>query len=166
MAISNTTVISNLAFTGSLELLQRLLDVVYISTEVYAEVQDGYAEGHLFYHGIEQHIVPFNDHGWMHLTGLYGDEELRLFHRLSTRFHRGEASSLAIAFSRSWVFLTDDAKARKAANDLGVEVSGTLGVWVQAVRAGFVTASAADSLLAKIIAHGFRSPRPTISELL
>jgi predicted nucleic acid-binding protein len=56
MIIANTTVISNFASVGRLEVLHTLLGQLYLSTEVLAEIQDGYAEGNLFYQGIEKHI--------------------------------------------------------------------------------------------------------------
>lgn len=39
--VTNTTIISNFAAAGQLNLLRQLLDEVYITTEVYAEIQDG-----------------------------------------------------------------------------------------------------------------------------
>lgn len=166
MIIANTTVISNFASVGRLEVLHTLLGQLYLSTEVLAEIQDGYAEGNLFYQDIDKHIFPFAPGGWLLLTALLNDEELRLFHLLPSALHRGEASSIAIAHARGWVFLSDDAKARKTANELGVPVSGTLGLLVKAVRAAILASEEADALLVQMIAGGYRSPRPTISELL
>jgi len=48
------------------------------------------------------------------------DEELRLFGQLPEALHRGEDSCLAIAAKRGWAFLTHDARARKAAQELKV----------------------------------------------
>ena len=50
--------------------------------------------------------------------------------------------------------------------ELGVPVSGTLGLLVKAVRAAILASEEADALLVQMIAGGYRSPRPTISELL
>lgn len=82
MIIANTTVISKFASVSKLDLLHTLLRELYLSTEVLAEIQDGYAEGNQFYRNIEDHIFPFAENGWLHLTGFLSDEELRLFHLL------------------------------------------------------------------------------------
>lgn len=119
MIIANTTVISNFASVGRLDLLHSLLGSLHISTDVLAELQDGIAEGINYYRDLDRHIHPFTEDGWLRLTGLLNDEELRLFHDLPSGLHRGEASSLAIAYVRGWLFLTDDAKARKSALAMG-----------------------------------------------
>jgi len=46
---------------------------------------------------IERHIHPFAPDGWLRLTTLEGDDELRLFGELPDALHRAEASCLAIA---------------------------------------------------------------------
>lgn len=164
--IANTTVISNFASAGRLEVLHQLLTEVFISTDVYGELQDGLAAGIDYYTGIEDHMTPFSPEGWLHLTSLQSDDELRLFNRLPSGLHRGEASCLAIAASRSWVFVTDDFQARKAAHTLGNPISGTIGLLIQAVKQRLISTIDADSLPLQMIANGYRSPHVTISELL
>jgi len=75
--IANTTVISNFACIRRLELLRQLYGELYISTEVYEEIRAGLEEGYQFYDGFEQLVHPFNAHGWIRLTGLIHEEELR-----------------------------------------------------------------------------------------
>jgi predicted nucleic acid-binding protein len=106
--ITNTTVISNFASIGQLDVLRRLYGTLAISTEVYDEIQAGLEEGYRFYEGIEQLIAPFAEDGWIELTSMTDEQELHDFHELPARLHRGEASSLAIARQRRWLFLTDD----------------------------------------------------------
>ena len=57
--IANTTIISNFASVGRLDILKELLGQLYITTEVYAEIQDGLAEGYDFYAGIERNYFPW-----------------------------------------------------------------------------------------------------------
>jgi predicted nucleic acid-binding protein len=54
------------------------------------------------------------------------EQELRYFHDLPSRLHRGEASSLAIARQRNWLMLTDDHDARQEAMRQGIVVSGSI----------------------------------------
>lgn len=100
--ISNTTVVSNFAAVGRLDVLHSLLKEVYLSADVLAEIQDGLAEGCDFYNGIENSIYPFNPDGWLRLTSLEGEAELRLFGQLPAALHRGEGSCIAIAVQRGW----------------------------------------------------------------
>jgi predicted nucleic acid-binding protein len=164
--IVNTTVISNFAAVGRLTVLRELLGEVYLSTDVYAEIQDGLAEGHTFYSGIEVHISPLTPTGWLRLTALEGDDELRLFSRLPESLHRGEASSLAIAAQRGWAFLTDDARARQAGRELQVTISGTLGVLIQSVKLGTLSLIEANTLLDHMLRAGYHAPYTHLAELL
>lgn len=43
--IVNTTVLSNLAAVGEIDVLRSLFGHIYISTEVYEEIRAGFAEG-------------------------------------------------------------------------------------------------------------------------
>ena len=164
--ISNTTVISNFASVGRLDLLHQVFDEVYLSTEVYAEIQDGLAEGHVFYADIETHIHPLTPQGWLHLVALTDENEIRLFDQLLESLHRGEASSLAIAVQRGWAFFSDDARARQIGRELQVPVSGTLGVLLQAVRKHYLPLAEANALLDQMIRAGYRSPYTSLAELI
>jgi predicted nucleic acid-binding protein len=108
-------VISNFASIDRLELLHSLYTILYISTEVYAEIQQGTVEGYAFYEGIDQVIYPLAEGGWIHLAGIARDDELRLFSMLPAELHPGEASCIAIARGRGWQFLSDDRAARQIA---------------------------------------------------
>ena len=164
--ISNTTVISNFASVGRLDLLHQVFDEVCLSTEVYAEIQDGLAEGHVFYADIETHIHPLTPHGWLHLVALTDENEIRLFDQLLESLHRGEASSLAIAVQRGWAFFSDDARARQIGRELQVPVSGTLGVLLLAVRKHLLPLAEANALLEQMIHAGYRSPYTSLAELI
>ena len=164
--IANTTVISNFASIGQLELLRQLYTTLHISIEVYAEVQEGIDEGYSFYAGIGPVLHPFSDSGWIHLTSVTGHEELRLFGTMPAHLHPGEASCIAISHSRGWQFLTDDLAARKYARSLGVQVSGTLGCLVLAVERSLCGLNQANVWLAQMIQHGFRSPVLDLAQLL
>lgn len=61
-----------------------------------------------------------------------GDEEAKLHVELAARIgDDGESMGLAIARVRGWSVLTDDKKARRIANELGVAVLATAGVMKQ-----------------------------------
>jgi predicted nucleic acid-binding protein len=165
-AIANTTIVSNFCATRQLDVLRRVVTQVYISTDVYAETQDGLSEGYDFYAGIEAQVYPLAADGWLRLTALQDEGELRLFAELQTTLHRGEASSLAIAARRGWAFLTDDARARRVVRELNVRVSGTLGILVQAVKQGVLSLREADLVLEQMIQAGYQAPYVSLAELV
>ena len=126
--IVNTTVLSNFASVESLHLLHSLWERVYLSDQVLAEIQAGLDQGHSFYSGMEKHIFPFTEQGWLWLTALSSTDEFRLFGEIRSTLHDGEASSIAIAHKRHWTFLSDDKAARQTCIRLNVAVTGTIGI--------------------------------------
>lgn len=163
--ILNTTILSNFARVGRLDLLQLVFGKVYISTDVYAEVQDGLAEGYDFYSALEEIIRAPESRRWVHLTALT-DQELGRFTDILGALHRGEASSIAIAATRGWAFLTDDALARRTARKLKITISGTLGILVRAVKDGHLTLDEGNALLSQMIDAGYYSPYDNLTELV
>ena len=164
--IVNTTVVSNFASIGQLDVLRQLYGSLAMATDVYDEIQAGLEEGYRFYAGIEQWVQPLAEGGWMHLTSLRHEQELRYFRELPTRLHRGEMSSLAIARHRGWLLLTDDRAARTEATRLGVLVSGSLGCLVLAVERHLCSLAQANSWLQEMMRQGYRSPVTDLTPLL
>ena len=163
--IANTTILSNFASVGRLDILRTLLGTLYLATDVYAEIQNGMAEGYSFYETVEQEIQTYGSDAWLCLTAPT-DQELRLYTLLLGALHNGEAACLAIAVSRGWAFLTDDARARQEARRRSVHVSGTLGLLVQAVKRNYLVLEEANRLLAQMIDAGYYSPYDNLAELL
>lgn len=164
--ISNTTVLSNFAVIEQLALLQSLYPTLHISTDVYTEIQAGLDEGYRFYADIETHIYPLSALGWIHLTGVTGEAELRLLGQLPRNLHSGEASCLAIARERGWVLLTDDLAARKQAARLGIRVSGSVGCLVLAVERQLCSLEQANDWLSDLRQHNYRAPVTDLTPLL
>ena len=163
--ITDTTVLSNFASVGQVDLLRQLYAVLYLSTDVYAEVRAGLEEGYHFYDPLEQLIHPLNESGWLRLTGMSNEQELRFFGQLPSPLHRGEASCLAIARRRGWTLLTDDRAARDEARRLGIPVSGTIGCLVLAVERGLCSLQQANVWLQAMIDKGYHSPVLDLSSL-
>jgi len=164
--ISNTTVLANFAAIDALDNLRSLFSEVFLSTEVYQEIQRGLEEGYTFYSGIEKVLYPVKENGWLRLTSLSTEREVMIFSGLPGQLHAGEASCLAIAQQRSWLFLTDDKAARRQAEKRKVAVSGTLGCLVLGVEGGLWTLEQANEQLARIIDAGFFSPLRDLRELV
>lgn len=94
------------------------------------------------------------------------EQELRYFHDLPARLHRGESSCLAIARHRSWLLLTDDRDARHEAMRQDIMVSGSIGCLVLAVERGHCTLPEADSWLAQMIEQGYHAPLTDLTPLI
>ena len=163
--ISNTTVLSNFASIGQLDVLRRLYQILHIPTEVYEEISAGLEEGYLFYQDVIPVIHPFSEAGWLHLTVMETDE-LRRFGELPSRLHKGEAACLAIAEHRHWMLLTDDGAARVEAARRRIRVSGSIGCLVLAVERSLATLEEANDWLSEMIRLDYRSPITDITPLL
>ena len=78
----------------------------------------------------------------------------------------GESSCIAVAYHRNGVVLTDDKQARKIAQKLGIQVSGTLGVLVLCVVEKIVILEEANTILERMIVSGYRSHTKRLETLL
>ncbi len=83
--IANTTVISNFACIKQLDILRQLHGTIYISVEVYEEIQTGLEEGYNFYAVLNQLIYPLTKSGWIKLTSMIDEQELYLFSEFPSR---------------------------------------------------------------------------------
>ena len=88
--------------------------------------------------------------------------EKALFQTLSVSLGLGEASSIAIAKTRGYVFACDDKTARREASLLEVKLTGTIGILKKAVKTKIVGPKKANRVLAKMKASGFYSPTSSI----
>ena len=72
---------------------------------------------------------------------------------LTQRLGPGEQQAIALAFSNSGLLLIDDQAGRKAARQLGVEVTGAVGVLLEAKRVGHI--HMVKPILETIRRHGY-----------
>lgn len=163
--VVNSTVLSNFAAVGHLDVLRDTVTSLYLPVEVYSEILDGQMAGYAFYDDIQQHIFPLAPDGWLHLVTLT-DDELELSLSLPAHLHQGERSCLSIARQRGWGFLTDDRAARLQAAAWHVLISGTLGILLLAVQDQRLTVQDGNILLGRMIeqAH-YHSPVTDLSLL-
>jgi predicted nucleic acid-binding protein len=156
--IVNNTTLSNLAFVNSLELLKRVFERVYLTPEVYEEVENGIYLGRSYLECIQ---LAIDAQDWLLMTKLER-REIELYNQLKEKVDIGEASCLSIAIGRKWLFITDDRRARKIAERNNIKLSGTLGVLKLAVSQKLISKDEGNSLLWTMIQNGYYS---TISEL-
>jgi predicted nucleic acid-binding protein len=95
---------------------------------------------------------------WLHEVSCTDPEERRLFENLSISLGAGEASCIAIARARGYVFACDDRAARKEATLCGVRLTGTIGILIKAARQGAIQLKQANAILRKMVGSGFYAP--------
>jgi predicted nucleic acid-binding protein len=150
----DTTVLSNFARAGRLDLLRLALPEATTTALVLAELQRGASAGYF----------PVSDWEWLPVTELTVREEEHLA-QLRTVLGDGEAACIAVLLERKGILLSDDLLARRHAQRRGIPVSGTLGILLSLVRAGLLSLDEANACLQEMIAHGYRSPARSLPPL-
>lgn len=156
LVLLDNTVLVNFALVGESVLLPGLWPETVCTTEaVRAEYLAGVAGG----------ILP--GEGWPEIPVLkLSEKERELFDHLPRSLGAGEKSSLAMAFHRQGVFVTDDRKARRKAGQLGISTTGTLGALLLGVEKELLTLERANHLLKAMIEEGFHSPVSSLDGFL
>ena len=155
-------VVSNFALSGSMFVLKRLCDgSAFITDFVSAEIWRGIQAGHAALSGIQEAIHM----GWLKEISLSRAKEKALFQSLSVSLGLGEASSIALARARRFIFACDDRAARREAGLLGVKLTGTVGILRKARQKRAISQKEGDRILAKMIASGFHSPVRSLKDI-
>jgi hypothetical protein len=104
---------------------------------------------------------PFIDAGTLELA-VMTPAELAAFHETKSRYHLGdgETEAVVIAVARGWRVATDDGAARKrfASHNPPVEITGTIGLLRELLRAVVVSKSKATAMLERMRSRGGRLP--------
>ena len=147
--------ISNFALSDSMSLLESLYgQTACITNFVSAEILRGIQQGHKDLVRVQEAIKT----GWLKEVVLSSKKEKSLFEALSVSLGLGEASSIAVAKSRGYVFACDDRAARRDAGLLDVKLTGTIGIIRKAVRQRTINLGEDNRILTKMIRAGFYSP--------
>jgi predicted nucleic acid-binding protein len=103
-------------------------------------------------------LVDLLADGWPRQENLATPAERKLYASISISLGDGEASCLALAAEREYVFACDDRLARSEAARLGIPLTGTAGILIKAVRIGAVDLKKANAILKRMIQAGFYAP--------
>jgi len=153
--IFDSCVLSNFALSDSIWILKRLYaGKAYITDFVSLEIVRGIHSGH---EKLFEVSLALKDK-WLKETVLKTRQEKALFEKLSVSLGAGEASCIAVAKNKRYVFASDDRVARQEAVLLNVAVTGTIGILLRAVKRNLINANEGDKLLKKMIETGFYSP--------
>ena len=153
-AVVDNTLLSNFAHIQQPKLLATAFDQPVTVPAVMDELEVG----------VQIARIPSVDWSWLPIIELTDDERM-MAERLNQTLGRGEAACIALAISRQWIVLTDDRDARRAAQEAGLIVSGTLGALMNLVRGSTLSLAEADEFLATMKRRGYRSPVNSLTEL-
>ncbi|MBI3815008.1 MAG: hypothetical protein HY279_11185 [Nitrospinae bacterium] len=110
--------------------------------------------------------MPKRNWSFLKILKIESEHEQHLFERFNRRLGEGESSCLCLAANRSiYKILTDDLDTRRYAQRIGIPVSGTIGVLVDAIRKGIISKEEGNTFLSGMIEKGYYSPYRNLDEL-
>ena len=128
---------------GELQLLQKVFEEVYTTVEI-----------------ADEFGLPLPS--WINVESVKDEERQK---KLEREVDRGEASALALSFEvENAIVILDDQKARKLAEKLRINYTGTLGLILRAKLEGIIPS--VKQLLEKIKSTNFRFSEEILSEIL
>lgn len=151
----DNTVLSNFALVNRTDLFRHLWDNCSTTPDAWREYQSGIALGYLPKEAWETLLL-------IELTAA----ELEIAQQLVDALGAGERTCIAVAKSRGGLFITDDRKARQVALEMGVMVTGTLGILVIAVERKILPIDEANQLLVQMIQFGYHSPVDNLNSMI
>ena len=126
--VSNTSPVSNLAIIGRLELLRRQFGDLVIPVAVGAELS------RLEHPAGKQAVEQALEGGWIRIEPI---QDAGLYQTLAGSLDPGEAEAICLASRHSdSLLIMDESAGRCAARDLGIRVTGTLGILLKEKRDG------------------------------
>jgi predicted nucleic acid-binding protein len=152
----DNTVLSNFSIVGRPELVRvAFVERVGTTKQAFQEMQDGVAIGK----------IPVCDWDWLARVTLTPLEHVQ-FETLHEYLGEGEASCLAVARERGYRLATDDKDARRLARQMGISLTGSVGILAILVKQGELTLIEGDRLLQEMVAAGYRAPLATLQDVL
>jgi predicted nucleic acid-binding protein len=148
--VSDASPLIVLLKTNKLSILEELFEKVNIPKEVYREIT-----------AKEQEKLIFSKISWIE-TRTVKNTEMNVF--LEKLIDKGEAEAIVLAKELKTPLLADDAKARKYAKLLNVEVIGTLGLLKIAKKRGVI--SSVKKVISDMLAQGYYIEDKLITRLL
>ncbi|TVQ58320.1 MAG: DUF3368 domain-containing protein [Spirulina sp. DLM2.Bin59] len=128
--VSNTSPISNLASVGQLSLLQEIYGTILIPSAVREELLDERAG--------ETVITAVQAATWLEVHSV---QNQKLVAELITRINIGEAEAIALAVEvGARRLLIDERLGRQSAKNVGLKITGVLGILLFAKRLNLISA--------------------------
>ncbi len=150
MIVSDASPIIVLLKTNNLSILKDLFEKITVPTAVYKEIT-----------AKEQEKIIFDKIDWIKTRNIKNTQENVLLEKL---IDKGEAEAIILAKELKTTLLLDDAKARKYAKLLNVEVIGTLGLLKIAKNRGVIPS--VKKVISDMLAEGYYIEDKLITQIL
>lgn len=154
IVVSNTSPISNLALLGYLEVIAQLYQVVYIPEAVVRELRASSL--------VRPHLEASLQQGFLQQVPLQDRQNVRLLQHI---LDDGESEAIALAQEQSAdLLLIDERAGRTVAANLGLEITGVLGILLEAKTKTLLPR--VEPLLTNLQAIGFRMSPALVQTVL
>lgn len=151
----DNTVLSNFSIIRRPDLVRAaFVEQVGTTEQAFQEMVGGIAIGK----------IPDCDWDWLVRIAIAAAEQGQ-FEAFCEHLGEGEASCLAVAKKRGYRLATDDKDARRLARQLGISLTGTIGILAILVKQGQIGIDEGDRLLHEMVAAGYRSPLMTLKQV-
>lgn len=150
MIVSDASPIIVLLKTNNLFILKDLFEKITVPTAVYKEIT-----------AKEQEKIIFDKIEWIETRNIKNTQENVLLEKL---IDKGEAQAIVLAKELKTTLLLDDAKARKYAKLLNVEVIGTLGLLKIAKSRGVIPS--VKKIISDMLAEGYYIEDKLVTQIL
>ena len=148
IVISDATPIISLMKAGQLELLQKLFGTVCIPKAVYQEL----TENETF----SEEIRIVQDCEFLYVEEV-GNEKSVTILRNFTGLDAGESEAIILADEKcSDVLLMDEHRGRQVAKKMGITITGTIGILIQAFDEGMLTREDVGECVGRLKESGIR----------
>lgn len=152
----DNTVLSNFSIVRRPDLVRvAFVEKVGTTEQAFREMQDG----------VEIGRIPACDWNWLARIALTPPERVQ-FETFHEYLGEGEAACLAVARERGYRLAADDKDARRLARQMGISLTGTVGILAILVKQGELTLVEGDHLLQEMVAAGYRAPLATLQDML
>src|SRR5713101_4181029 len=148
-AVSNTSPIFNLACINHLNLLRTQFGDVWIPQAVQDELRN------VPDRAVRNTIDEASEAGWLKTRRASNASLVSL---LAVELHPGESEAIALALEMKTRLLIDERDGRRLARQLGLDLTGVLGVLLRAKRTGQISAIKPEIEALRIKAHFFIAP--------
>ena len=148
IVVSDTTPIISLMKTGQLKLLQKLFGVVYIPGAVYREL----TENDVF----SEEVRMVQECEFIYVEEVSNGKSVAIL-RNFTGLDAGESEAIILADEKqSDVLLIDEHKGRQVAKKMGITITGTIGILMQAFDEGMLTREDVEGCIERLKESGIR----------
>jgi predicted nucleic acid-binding protein len=148
--VSDASPLIVLLKTNNLFILKDLFEKITVPTAVYKEIT-----------AKEQEKIIFDKIEWIETRNIKNTQENVLLEKL---IDKGEAQAIVLAKELKTTLLLDDAKARKYAKLLNVEVIGTLGLLKIAKNRGVIPS--VKKIISGMLAEGYYIEDKLVTQIL